>query len=58
MRHYKIIPTVQITAASLSKDGLKRLDWMGTGERIEEIHAQHFGGGSFDFDRAWANTGR
>ncbi len=28
MRHYNIVPTVQIQASCLSKDALKRLDWI------------------------------
>lgn len=46
MRHYKILPTVQIQAVSLSKDALRRLDWIdwyfSNGEN-KELTCRHFG---------------
>jgi transposase InsO family protein len=46
MRHYNILPTAQVRAASLSKDALKRLGWMdwyySHGENAEGT-CRHFG---------------
>lgn len=46
MRHYNILPTVQIKAASLSKDALKRLTWIDWyfchGKNAEKT-CRHFG---------------
>ena len=46
MRHYKILPTVQIQTASLSKAALKRLDWIDwyfTHGKNAEGTCRHFG---------------
>lgn len=46
MRHYSILPTIQIKAASLSKDGLKRLtwiDWYSSNRSNAELTCRHFG---------------
>lgn len=46
MRHYKIIPTIQIKNASLSKDALKRLtwiDWYYFHGKNAELTCRHFG---------------
>lgn len=46
MRHYNILPTVQIKAASLSKDALKRLvwlDWYSSNGKNAELACRHFG---------------
>lgn len=46
MRHYNILPTIQIKNASLSKDALKRLvwlDWYSSNERNAELTCRHFG---------------
>lgn len=46
MRHYKIIPTVQIHSASLSKEALRRLtwiDWYYSHEKNAEATCRHFG---------------
>lgn len=45
MRHYKIIPTVQIKSASLSKDALRRLlwiDWYFNHGKNAELTCRHF----------------
>ncbi len=57
MRHYKIIPTGEITAASLSKDGLKRLtwiDWYYSHGKNAELTCRHFGVSKSLFYR-WLN---
>lgn len=46
MRHYNILPTVQIKAASLSKDALRRLiwlDWYYSHQKNAELTCRHFG---------------
>ncbi len=46
MRHYNILPTPVIQAASLSKDGLRRLlwlDWYFTHGKNAELTCRHFG---------------
>lgn len=46
MRHYKILPTAQIQAASLSKAALKRLgwiDWYLSNGKNAELTCRHFG---------------
>lgn len=46
MRHYNILPTVQIKSASLSKDALKRLlwlDWYYSHNKNAELTCRHFG---------------
>ena len=46
MRHYNILPTVQIRAASLSRDALKRLlwlDWYFSHGKNAELTCRHFG---------------
>jgi len=46
MRHYNILPTVQIRAASLSKDALRRLtwlDWYYLHGKNAELTCRHFG---------------
>lgn len=46
MRHYKILPTAQIKACSLSSDAQKRLwwiDWYRSHERNAEQTCRHFG---------------
>lgn len=57
MRHYKIIPTIQIKSASLSKDALKRLvwiDWYFTHGKNAELTCRHFGISKSVFYR-WKN---
>lgn len=46
MRHYNILPTIQIKAASLSKDALRRLswiDWYSSNGKNAELTCRHFG---------------
>ena len=46
MRHYKILPTKQIKAVSLSKEALKRLcwiDWYFSHKKNAELTCRHFG---------------
>lgn len=46
MRHYNILPTVQIKAASLSKEALRRLtwlDWYYSHSSNAELTCRHFG---------------
>lgn len=46
MRHYNILPTIQIKSASLSKDALRRLtwiDWYYLNGRNAELACRHFG---------------
>lgn len=46
MRHYKIIPTVQIQSASLSKEALRRLtwiDWYYSHGKNAQLTCRHFG---------------
>ncbi len=57
MRHYNILPTVQIRAASLSKDALRRLtwlDWYYSHSRNAELTCRHFGISKSVFYR-WKN---
>jgi transposase InsO family protein len=57
MRHYNILPTPVIQAASLSKDGLKRLlwmDWYFTHGENAELTCRHFGIAKSVFYR-WKN---
>jgi transposase InsO family protein len=57
MRHYNILPTVQIKAASLSKEGLKRLywlDWYQSHDTNAERACRHFGLSKSVFYR-WKN---
>lgn len=57
MRHYKIIPTVQIKSASLSKDALRRLlwiDWYLAHGKNAELTCRHFGISKSVFYR-WRN---
>ena len=57
MRHYKIIPTVQIKSASLSKDALHRLlwiDWYFNHDKNAELTCRHFGISKSVFYR-WKN---
>lgn len=46
MRHYNIVPWSQLKDSSLSKDGLKRLEWMDwyfSHEKNAELTCRHFG---------------
>jgi len=46
MRHYNILPTIQIKNSSLSKDALRRLtwiDWYSSNGRNAELTCRHFG---------------
>lgn len=57
MRHYNILPTPVIQAASLSKDGLRRLlwmDWYFTHGENAELTCRHFGIAKSVFYR-WKN---
>jgi transposase InsO family protein len=57
MRHYNILPTIQIKAASLSKDALRRLawiDWYFSNGKNAELTCRHFGMSKSLFYR-WKN---
>lgn len=57
MRHYNILPTVQIKAAQLSREALLRLtwlDWYHTHRKNAEVTCRHFGISKSVFYR-WKN---
>jgi len=57
MRHYKILPTIQIKSAALSKDALRRLlwiDWYFSHDKNAELTCRHFGISKSVFYR-WKN---